>query len=236
MGRPVFKAAGSGVATTTTTLALVAPAMSAGDCMVAVICSSNNVASSGMDARWVSCVGVNNTAALRTEVYVMPNVLAADSGGTFNFTVNGTTLSFGVIVAYSSCATFQSATNDSNSANASSATVTWANYVQSSVIGLVLAIFTYDKNGVVDNGISAGTPTFTNRFLGNTAVGGTAAIGVYDGFTGAGQPTGARTLATGAVAAVNDGVFLELVGTMDGMGHATNDNITYPAIIRTQRY
>lgn len=201
-----FQSTGTAVATVTTTLALVAPALQAGDIMVAIVATNDNTAPTGFNARWNTLYSATNTAALMFNVYWM-KAGSSDSGATFNFTVAGTTVAFGSISAYRG---YTGLGASSSSVNASSATVTWATMTNQVADSLIVAVFGYAANGATDGGISAGTPTFTNRAFSNTATGNTEAIGLYDGQDLVIGATGSRTMVTGAAAAVNTGVMFEL--------------------------
>ena len=87
-----FQAAGSDLATLTTTLALVAPAGVAGDIFIASIVSNNNTAAIPPTANWATIQSFANTAAMQHDVFLL-RAGDGNGGATFNFTVAGTTLS-----------------------------------------------------------------------------------------------------------------------------------------------
>jgi hypothetical protein len=198
-----FVANGSAVNTTTTTLTLVAPTLVGGDILIAVIVTHDNTAISGQDARWQTLYAANNTAAQRFTIFWMP-ALVSDSGASFNFTVAGTTAALGRLTAYRGA---RAVGNSSSSANASSATVTWATMTPVQSDGVILAAAGIGIQTGSNGGISAGTPTFTNEYY---SAGTTDAIALYDALTPAGSATGARTM-NNTQAAVNTGVFFELI-------------------------
>jgi hypothetical protein len=198
-----FVANGSAVNTTTTTLTLVAPTLVGGDTLIAVIVTHDNTAISGQDARWQTVYAANNTAAQRFTIFAM-QALVGDSGASFNFTVAGTTAALGRLTAYRGA---RAVGTSSSSANASSATVTWATMTPNQKDSVILAAAGIGIQTGSNGGISAGTPTFTNEYY---SAGTTDAIALYDALTPAGSATGARTM-NNTQAAVNTGVFFELI-------------------------
>lgn len=234
MSKPFHNASGTLAATTTTTLSVVAPTISVGDLLIANLMTNDNTAISGQDGRWLAiAAATNNTAAMRYTTFYLPNALSTDSGATFNFTIAGTTAGFGVISAYSNAALKQPA-GSSISSNASSATVTWATLADTHADSIMVAMFGYLLNGATDGGISAGAGTFVNRYFQTSATGVTASMGLYDASNiGAGQLTGSRTMATGAVAAVNSGVMFEIVGNPNMAGGNLGGSVLYPAVDRS---
>ena len=205
-----FVANGSAVNTTTTTLTLVAPALVGGDLLIAVIVTHDNTAITGQDARWQSIAALNNTTAQRTTVFWFP-ALVGDSAASFNFTIAGTTAGLGRLSAYRGA---RAIGNSSTSANASSATVTWATMTPIQPDGVILAVAAIGGAGGSNGGISAGTPTFTNEYY---SAGTTDAIALYDALTPQGTATGARTM-NNTEADVSTGVFFELIPSILNVG------------------
>jgi hypothetical protein len=210
---PSFVSAGTGVATLTTTLALVAPTCQIGDYLFALIVSNNNTALVLPSSSWTTIQDVSNTAAMRTAV-AYKVVGSGDSGATFNFTVNGTTLSFGVLVAYRGSALIGTS---SSSANISADAVTYAT-ITTNPNALVVAFGAYNLNATTAGAMSGTDPTFTNRVDIETATGNTASLFVYDG-SSSGAAVGSRTHATtSTVDAINHGFLVELRPSNDAQG------------------
>jgi hypothetical protein len=205
-----FVANGSAVNTTTTTLTLVAPTLVGGDILIANIVTHDNTAITGQNARWQSIYSANNTSAQRHTLFWLP-ALVGDSGGSFAFTVAGTTAALGRLTAYRGA---RAVGASSSSANASSATVTWATLTPTQKDSVIIAAAAIGIQTGSDGGISAGTPTFTNEYY---SAGTTDAIALYDALTPQGTATGARTM-NNTQAAVNTGVFFELIPAILGGG------------------
>jgi len=235
MAQPTFRAVGTLVATTTTTLSLVAPTVAKGDCLVAIVATNDNTAPSGIDARWVSIVADNDTAALRTNIYVLPNAALTDSGATFNFTIAGTTVGAGFIASYSNCSSAQPV-QKSSSPNASSATITFAAYTQSATKSLILGLASYLLTGGTNQSLTGAGVTFTNRSAQSTATGSGMSLYLYDATgLGAGTSLAAGSIASGLSAAVNEGAIVELIGTQDSSSGQPSGGVVYGALDRTVR-
>jgi hypothetical protein len=181
-----------------------------GDLLIAVINTHDNTAVSGQNARWQTLYAANNTAAQRFTIFWML-ALVGDSGASFNFTVAGTTAALGQLTAYRGA---RAVGNSSSSANASSATVTWATMTPVQADGVILAAAGIGIQTGSNGGISAGTPTFALEYY---SAGTTDAIALYDALIPAGSATGARTM-NNTQAAVNTGVFFELIPVPSGVG------------------
>ncbi len=205
-----FVANGTAVSTVTTTLSLVAPALVGGDMLIASIVTADNTAISGQDARWQTIVAVNNTTAQRTTVFWLP-ALVGDSAATFNFTIAGTTEGFGRLTAYRGA---RAVGNSTSSANASSATVTWATMTPQQRDSPILAVAAIGIQTGSNGGISAGTPSFALEYY---SAGTGEALALYDALAPAGSATGARTM-NNTSAAINTGVFFELIPTILSVG------------------
>jgi hypothetical protein len=226
-------AAGSGVATTTTTLALIAPTVIGNDVLFAQIISNNNtavVAPSG----WTLIADTANTAAMQS--YLGWKRVGDDaSGATFNFTVAGTTLSFGQLVAYRGV-TKQGNPHGgfSSSANISSDNVTYATLIPAGASrpSHFVAFGYYNLSATTAGAFSGTDPTFTARVDIETATGNTASLFTHDGPSLTGIATGSRTLATAStVDAINHGYMIDLIPgqTFGGAGGST---AAYPALAR----
>lgn len=208
---PSFVSAGSPVATVTVTLALVAPTCQPGDYLFALVVSNNNTALTLPSTSWTTIQDVTNTAAMRTAV-AYKVVGSGDSGATFNFTVAGTTLSYGVLVAYRGGVLV--GTSSSSAQGVAADTVTYAT-ITPNPNSLVIAFGAYNLNATTAGAMSGTDPTFTNRVDVETATGNTASLFVYDG-SSSGAATGSRTHATtSTVDAINHGFLVELRPTSD---------------------
>ncbi len=205
-----FVANGTAVSTVTTTLSLVAPALVGGDMLIASVVTADNTAISGQDARWQTVVAVNNTTAQRTTVFWLP-ALVGDSAATFNFTIAGTTEGFGRLTAYRGA---RAVGNSTSSANASSATVTWATMTPQQGDSPILAVAAIGIQTGSNGGISAGTPTFALEYY---SAGTGEALALYDALVPAGSATGARTM-NNTAAAISTGVFFELIPSILSVG------------------
>lgn len=229
-----FVAAGSGVATTTTTLALVAPIVINNDVLFALIISNNNTAVVAPEG-WTLVSDTTNTAAMRT--YLGYRRIGDDaSSGTVSFAVAGTTLSFGVLVAYRGVALGGVAIgSSSSSANASSDNVTYATLLPMGTNRTIIAFGAYNLSATTAGAFSGTDPTFTARVDIETAIGNTASLFVHDGPSLTNIATGARTLATAStVDAISHGYLVDLItGNPQGEGGG-NPSLNYPALFRTR--
>ena len=205
-----FSAVGTAVATTTTNLALVAPTIVPGDILFAFIVSNNNTAVVAPNG-FTLVADTTNTAAMRT--YLGWKRAGIDnSAATFNFTVAGTTLSYGVLATYRGVRDDGSAIGaSSSSANGSSDNVTYATALPLHA-GLMVAFGAYNLSATTAGAFSGTIPTFTNRLDTETATGNTASLFIHDGQATTGVATGSRTLATAStVDAINHGYMVELI-------------------------
>ena len=186
--------------------------------MFAWITTHDNTAISGQDARWTSLYSANNTAAQRNTLFYM-FVNAADSGATFNFTIAGTTHGLGRLYTWRGATGIGASTN---SANASSATVTWAT-MQPGVGNSVIASFmATDVATGSDGGMTGGTAqTFTGRGATPYNIGSTDASECYSCESGGVQTTGAMTM-NNTQAGVNVGVFVEILSQQVPGGGGSN--------------
>ena len=223
-------AAGTAVATTTTTLALVAPTVVTQDILFALIVSKNNTAVvAPFGFRLIADTA--NTAAMQT--YLGWKLAGTDdSGATFNFTVAGTTVSFGVLVAYRGGRSEELPIGvSSSSANALSDNVTYATVQPGLGLSHLVAFGAYSLNATTAGAFSGTNPTFTSRVDVETATGTTASLFVNDGPSISGAATGSRTLATASTTdAVNHGYMVEVIPYVERTG--TVSGPLYPALNR----
>lgn len=227
-----FTAAGTEVATTTTSLAMSAPAALPHDILFALIYSNNNTAVVPPSG-WTTLYDTANTAAMQTYV-AWRRAGINDSLAEFTWTVAGTTVSFGVIVGY------RGAVDSGNpigattiSGNASADDVTFATLVPRD-INHIVAFGTYADDATTSGTFSGTNPTFTERVDVETATGADASLFVWDGPILTVAATGARTLATASTTdAVNQGILVELVAYR-ALAAAVSDTPTYPRVRRSR--
>jgi hypothetical protein len=210
-----FQAVGALAANaTTTTLNITAPTLAADDIMIATILGKDNqtiTAPSG----WASVVAVNNTADQRTSIF-WKRAVGGDSGASFAFTkpTDNNTLFCGVIAAFRGCLTSATpidASTPTTSANASSDTVTYADFNPTETAAHVVAIGTYNQDLTTAGSISGTDPTFVNRWDLETGTGTDGSIFGYNGAS-SGAATGARSHSTTSTADdINTGVMFGLV-------------------------
>lgn len=227
---------GSDLATTTTTLSLVAPAVIGDDIMIAFIVANNNTAVT-LPATWKLISADNNTAAMRTTI-AWKRAGNIDSGSTNAFGVAGTTLSYGVICAWRGALRGDSPIgNTTVSANALSDTVTYATLTPQRANGAVLALGAYNLNATTAGAIAGTDPTLANIVDAETATGNTASLFVYWGVS-SGLITGARSHATtSTVDAINTGYLIELLVQNDAGGGSggRSSSVLYPALNRVRQ-
>ena len=231
MGLAAFQAAGTDVASVTSTLALVAPTTANDDVILALIYSGDNVAPT-LPAGFTLVQGFNNTIAQRQTV-AWKRAAVGDSGATFNFTVAGTTTTYGVLITYRGAKVVSSPIGAStNSPNILGDNITFASLTPFPT-SLVVALGVYGLNGCAAGVMNPNTdPAFTSRVQTNTATGTTAALYIQDGPTD-GAATGALNLpTTSTVDAINSGVLLEILAGEDPGADASGgaSEPTYPAI------
>lgn len=229
-----FVSAGTEVATTTTTLALVAPTIVSQDILFALIVSNNNTAVSAPvnGGPWNLIADTANTAAMQT--YLAWKQAGIDaSGATFNFTVAGTTLSYGVLVAYRGARSGGTIIGGfSTSANASADNVTFATLTPKEV-SHIIAFGAYNLSATTAGAFSGTNPTFTSRVDVETATGNTASLFVQDGPVLTLAATGSRTLATAStVDAINHGYLVELLPQVTESVASYSSGPKYPSIQR----
>ena len=226
---------GNALATTTTTLGLVAPTVLYADIMLAIIHTNDNTAVSGAGAGWNLIRADDNTAAQRGSLY-WKRAAAGDSGSTNNFTVAGTTVAYGVITAWRGCVQDRNPIgNTTVSANASADAITYATLTPLTTAGAIVAIGLYADDLTTAGGITGTDPTFASIVDVETTTGNDASIMVDWGvFTGI--ATGARSQTTTSTAdAVNIGYLVELIAHVPA-GGVRSTQVTYPKIARTSRF
>lgn len=226
-----FSAAGTDVATVTTTLALVAPSCNIGDILIAQVISQNNTSLGLPSGSWTTIRDIANTSAMQSAI-AWKRVVSGDSGGTFNFTVAGTTLSYGILTVYSGVAGV--GVVSSTSANASADNVTYATITPSTNQGAVVSCGYYNLGATTAGSVTGTNPTFSNVVDVETASGLTASLfqswGVCDGIA-----TGARTQPSNStVDAINHGFLFDLQASGEG-GAGGSQNTLYPPTQRVQQ-
>jgi hypothetical protein len=221
---------GTEVATTTTSLDLVAPTVLGDDIMLAHIMTNDNVAVVA-PAAWALIRADNNTTGLRTSLF-WKRASGSDSGSTNSFTIAGTTLGYGVITAWRGAARSGSPIGQTSfSANAVSDTVTYATLTPQRAHGVVIASGFYLDDATTAGAISGTNPTFANIVDVETLTGSGGSLFVYWG-AAPGIATGARSHATTSTTdAISSGVLLELLTQNDSGGGAGN---FYPSVTRTR--
>ena len=213
-----FVAAGALAATVTLPqLSLVAPTLAVNDIMVSYINAKDNQTWTA-PANWTKFVEVNNTTAQRVTL-AWKRAVNGDSGATFVFTVptdNNITYA-GVIAAHRGAIATGSpldTATPTTSANASSDTVTYADFNPVETNAFVIAAGFYNDDQTTAGSISGTNPTFTNRWDLESATGTDTSIFGYDG-TGDGTATGARSHATTSMTdAINVGVLFGLIAAL----------------------
>ena len=210
-----FVAAGAIAGTVTLpTLTLVAPTCSVGDILIATINAKDNQQWTA-PANWTIFAEGNNTTAQRVTL-AWKRAIAGDSGASFDFTVpvdNNITY-HGVISAWSGCISTGTPIDSATptlSANASSDTVTYADFNPARATAYVVAVGFYNDDVTTAGAIGGTDPTFTNRWDLEDATGTDASIFGYSG-TSTGAATGARSHSTTSMTdAINTGVLFGLV-------------------------
>ena len=218
--------AGTAVQTSTTSLAMSSPAIATDDVLIAQIISINNGAISA-PAGWTEIQQLNFTGSRGACFY--KRGVTADSSASFTFTVGGTKSSLGIIYAFRGVRPNGPAIGTStNSANASSDTVTYASLTSFSNSGVVVAAGFYAEDAIITlatiSGFLAPTVSVENATLEDTAL-----FMSYRQYTGGATGTLTQTTAS-TVDAVNLGVLFDLMPIEPG-GKA-GDSPTYPRIQR----
>ena len=232
-----FQAVGNAVGTVTTSLALIAPTILAGDVMFAAIHSNNNTAPTIAGGQWTTITSANNTAA--QNVYLAWKRCGdSDSGATFTWTVAGTTVSFGCLVTYRG-ATFGGNTglpytSVSTQTSAAQDNIDYATLTPARASDLIVAFGYYGLAATTAGAFSGTNPTMTNRLDGETASGIGASLFIHDGASNTGAATGTRTLATAStVDAIGYGILID-VTAQGALGGSSSYTAKYPALNRVR--
>jgi hypothetical protein len=164
---------------------------------------------------WVEIV--NTVAASNPDMAIFwRRVASGDEGASYTFTksVDDNTLFCGFIAAFSGCLTSGNpidASTPTTSSNASSDTVTYADFDPTETSAFVVAVGGYNEDNTTAGAISGTNPSFTNRADLETATGTDGSIFMYTGSSD-GAATGARSHSTSStVDAENMGVMFGLV-------------------------
>ena len=229
-----FVAAGTAVATATTSLALVAPAVLVDDILIVQIVSKNNDAVVYPTTDWTVIRDVANTAAMQTAI-AWKRVVTGDSGATFTFTVGGTTISFGILTAYRGAIPWGSPIGKSTSSvNALADDVTYATLTPNSNKGAIVACGSYALSATTAGAMDGTDPTFVNVVDEETGEGTTASLFQYWG-SSSGAATGARVHSTtSTVDALNQGFLFDLMPISESSGGGTG-GAKYPRVVRTRK-
>jgi hypothetical protein len=205
---------------TTVTLSLVAPTTGviADDIFLAIILSKSE-AVTPPDGTWTA-VKESFGSGMQCQIF-WHRVVGGDEGATFNFTkdTDDNILFCGFIACFSGCITSTTpidATAPSESINASSDTVTYADFNPTETAAHVVACGFYANDLTTAGAMSGTDPTFTNRADLETAAGSDASIFMYEGAS-SGAATGSRTHSTTSTAdAANLGILFGLVAQPAG--------------------
>lgn len=211
---------------TTTTLNVVAPTFTDTDnknVLIATILGKDNQTITA-PAGFTKFVEVNNTANQRMTL-AWKRAEPGDSGATKAFTkpTDNNLLFCGVIAVFSGCLTSATpidGTTPTTSANASSDTVTYADFNPTETNAYVVAIGGYNDDLTTAGTISGTDPTLTNRWDLETATGTDASLFGYSG-SSSGAATGARSHSTTSTAdAINIGILFGLIEEPPAAGPA----------------
>ncbi len=231
-----YTAAGTEVATTTTTLTMGAPAALSGDILFALIYSNNNTALTPLQTGWNLLYDTANTSTMQTYL-AWKRAGVNDSLANFDWTVAGTTVSFGVIVGYRGAISAGTPIGSKSiSNNASADNVTWATL---NPVGLnhLIAFGTYADDLTTSGTFSGTNPTFTERVDVETATGADASIFIWDGPILTLAASGSRTLDSASTAdGVNQGIMVELLPLVQASYNDAGSSPTYARVERRVRF
>tara|TARA_R110000868_G_scaffold135380_1_gene347862 strand:+ start:319 stop:1026 length:708 start_codon:yes stop_codon:yes gene_type:complete len=208
-----FSAIGSITVTSTiTNLALVAPTCTNNDILIAVLIGKDNIDHQGASADWTEIgTQANNTINMTTSHW-WKRAVAADSGATFTFTKTTDNNIFfaGVISCWKGAligATPIDVSTPTTSNNASSDTVTYADFTPTCPEVTIIASGIYADDNITALGTISGTnPTLTNRYNVETGTGTDCAFFAFSGASVGCVATGARShTTTSTTDAVNQG-------------------------------
>jgi hypothetical protein len=185
--------------------------MVSGDLMFALIHQMGNTAPSGFDGRFTTLYDANNVGT-RLSLYAM-TVNTVDSGATFTFTL-GAVNTVGRLYTWRGAGGVGQITS---SVNASSATVTWATMQPAFDGSSIMACFGTGIQTGTDGGITGGGNTYTARGGTPYNIGTTNASEMYS-FDGPGSKTTGAATMNNTQAAVNTGLFVEILASSGGGG------------------
>ena len=224
--------AGSEVQTSTTTLTLAGHASSqAGDIHVALIISINNGAVTAPDSTWIEISQANFTGS-RGAVFCKR--LTATGAGSYDFTVAGTTTSFGIVAAFRGCKTtgnpFGAVTTSSNG---SADAVTYATITPHNSSGQLVAVGLYAEDATTGGTVSGSVYVFAAPDIDvEQATLEDASIFMSLAPMTTNAASGAITQATtSTVDAVNQGILFDLIPA-DAYKGGGQGEITYPKLNR----
>jgi len=202
-----------------------------GDLYIACIYGNNNLAVTA-EAGWNLLLELNNTSAMRGTIF-WKIVETGDpgSGHVFTKSADDNLLMAGFIVVYSGCdgTTPIDSGTPSTSANASSDTISYADFNPAESSAYVLAVAFYAENTTNPGTVSGTNPTFAEDADAETGVGADCSIFVNSGSSD-GSATGSRTQASNAaVDNINIGVLfgLKAAGTI----HTVSASISAAATV-----
>lgn len=222
-----YVAAGAAVQTSTTSLAMSAPACQENDILIAQIISINNTAIVAPTALWTEIQQANFTGS-RAAIF-WKRAVTADNAAAFTFTVGGTTTSYGLIYAWRGVKPHGNAIGTSTiSANASSDTVTYATQTAHSNAGVLVAAGFYAEDAITSlatiSGFLAPTINVEQATLEDAAL-----FMSYRQWIGGATGALSQTT-TSTVDAVNAGVLFDLMPAVEG---GSSGGPKYPARNRT---
>jgi hypothetical protein len=180
----------------TTSISLDAPACNVDDVHVAIIYGKSDQVISPPDGTWTNFVEFVGGSTRLTLSWKR----ATASGGSFAFTkpTDDNILFCGVITTWRGCTTSATpidATTPSTSSNASSDTVSYADFNPTETTGHCVAVGAYAEDATTAGSIAGTDPAFTNHVDVETPTGSDASIFVYSGDS-SGAATGARSHST----------------------------------------
>lgn len=197
------------------TVASIAPGIGAGsvpgDILIACIYGQGNQVVTGTDGGWSSIVEFNNGTTQRLSVMWKAMTLGLGSQ-TFTKPVDDNLLFMGIIATYRGCdptsPVYGAAA--SQSANASSDTVTYATFNPSGAPAYIVAVGIYGNDLTTAGAMSGTDPTFGLDVDVETTIGDDASIFIYSGQS-SGAATGSRTHSTtSTLDAINSGTMFGL--------------------------
>lgn len=235
-----FGTAGTAVDSVTTTLALVAPATNNDDIIVLHMMTTDNNVVVFPNGEWTLIQAVNNTAGMRTTT-AWKRAAQGDSGATFNFTVAGTTVAYGVLFTVTGASIVGSPIGTfSNSTQSANATISYTTITPNNGSSLIAALGSYNLNGTTAGSVTGTNPTLTKQYEDDDASNLVASLIGSFGLSTNSSATGARTQASGAVAALNNGFMVEFLAPSNenvlgqGGSDAPDGNVTYGRLSRVR--